>query len=87
VLAAGGIFLLNDWVRQPLASYLAWRRDVMGESETESRRRGFRLFPVHNRYTPDDWRWLLAQAGFTVRHETELRAAHRIFVTADTALR
>src|SRR5262249_34193875 len=81
VLAAGGIFLLNDWIRQPLANYLAWRRDVMGESEAESQRRGFRLFPMHNKYTPEDWRWLLGKAGFTIHHETELRASHRVFVT------
>jgi SAM-dependent methyltransferase len=80
VLAPDGIFLLNDWVRQPLETYLAWRRDVMGESEAESQRRGFRLFPVHNKYTAEDWRWLLGKAGFSIRHEAELRAAHRIFV-------
>ena len=80
VLAANGIFLLSDWVRQPLASYLAWRRDAMGESEAESHRRGFRLFPVHAKYTSDDWRWLLGKAGFAIHHETELRASHRIFV-------
>ena len=82
VLTPGGIFLLSDWVRQPLESYLAWRRDTMGESEAESQRRGFRLFPVHSKYTTDDWRWLLGKAGFAVRHEAELRASHRIFVTA-----
>jgi len=81
VLAPAGIFLLNDWVRQPLASYLAWRRDAMGESEAESQRRGFRLFPVHAKYTPDDWRWLLGKAGFVIHRETELRASHRVFVT------
>src|SRR5712692_8547186 len=81
VLAPGGTFLLNDWIRQPLETYLAWRRDVMGESEAESQRRGFRLFPVHNKYTEDDWRWLLAHAGFSIRHEAHLRASHRIFVT------
>ena len=85
VLAGGGIFLLNDWIRQPLATYLAWRRDSLGESEAESRRRGFRLFPVHAKYTADDWRWLLATAGFTIRSEAELRAAHRIFVTTPSA--
>src|SRR5262245_48215822 len=69
VLAAGGIFLLHDWIRQPLDVYLAWRRDVMQESEADSLRRGFRLFPAHNKYTPEDWRWLLARAGFTIRHE------------------
>ena len=81
VLAPHGIFLLNDWIRQPLEAYLAWRRDVMGESEAESQRRGFRLFPVHSKYTTEDWRWLLGKAGFAVRHEAELRASHRIFVT------
>lgn len=81
VLASRGVFLLNDWVRQPLETYLAWRRERMGESEAEGERRGFRLFPVHNKYTPDDWRWLLENAGFAIRQEAELRAAHRIFVT------
>ncbi len=81
VLAPGGIFLLNDWIRQPLETYLAWRREVMGESEAESQRRGFRLFPVHNKYTPEDWCWLLGKAGFSIRHDAELRASHRIFVT------
>jgi len=80
VLAPGGIFLLHDWIRQPLHTYLAYRRDVLGESEAESRRRGFRLFPVHNKYTPDDWRWLLAEAGLAIRHQAQLRDSHQIFV-------
>ena len=77
VLAPGGIFLLNDWIRQPLATYLAWRRDVLGEKDT---RRGFRLFPVHNKYTAEDWQWLLAHAGFVVGHQAQLRVSHRVFV-------
>jgi SAM-dependent methyltransferase len=81
VLAPGGVFLLNDWIRQPLAAYLAWRRDEMKETGHEASRRAFRLFPVHNKYTPDDWRWLLAEAGLSVRAETQLRAGHQIFVT------
>lgn len=81
VLAPGGIFLLNDWVRQPLQTYLAWRRDEMKESGPDALRRGFRLFPVHNKYTPDDWRWLLAEAGLTLRDQTQLRPSHQIFVT------
>jgi SAM-dependent methyltransferase len=80
VLAPGGVFLLIDWIRQPLPSYLAWRRDTLGEEEPECLRRAFRLFPVHNKYTSEDWRWLLAEAGLAVRHETALRASHRIFV-------
>src|SRR2546422_1853510 len=81
VLAPGGIFLLNDWIRQPLPTYLAWRRDVMKESGPDGLRRAFRLFPVHNKYTVEDWRWLLDEAGFEILAQTELRASHRVFVT------
>jgi SAM-dependent methyltransferase len=84
VLAPAGIFLLHDWIRQPLPTYLAWRRDVLGEGDAESRRRGFRLFPVHNKYTTEDWQWLLAEAGFTIGHQEQLRASHRSFVATPT---
>jgi ubiquinone/menaquinone biosynthesis C-methylase UbiE len=84
VLAPGASFLLNDWIRQPLSSYLAWRRDVMKESGPDALRRAFRLFPVHNKYTVDDWRWLLGEAGFEILAQTELRASHRIFVATPT---
>jgi ubiquinone/menaquinone biosynthesis C-methylase UbiE len=84
VLAPGAIFLLNDWIRQPLSSYLAWRRDVMKESGPDAARRAFRLFPVHNKYTVEDWLWLLGEAGFEVLAQTELRASHRIFVATPT---
>jgi SAM-dependent methyltransferase len=80
VLAPAGLFLLNDWIRQPLSAYLAWRRDVLQESAADVNRRGFRLFPVHNKYTSEDWRWLLTEAGFTIKSETQLRTSHRIMV-------
>ena len=79
VLVPGGIFLLHEWIRQPLEAYLTWRREVLGEGDAE-RRRGFRLFPVHNKYTTADWQWLLAEAGFEIGHDAQLRASHRIFV-------
>jgi SAM-dependent methyltransferase len=81
VLAPRGIFLLHDWIRQPLETYLGWRRDHLGEGEAEGQHRGFRLFPVHNKYTADDWRWLLARAGFAIVQQAQLRASHQIFVT------
>jgi ubiquinone/menaquinone biosynthesis C-methylase UbiE len=84
VLVPGAIFLLNDWIRQPLSSYLAWRRDVMKETGPDALRRAFRLFPVHNKYTVEDWRWLLGEAGFEILAQTELRASHRIFVATPT---
>jgi SAM-dependent methyltransferase len=81
VLASKGIFLLLDWIRQPLPSYLAWRREVMGEEGPDGTRRAFRLFPVHNKFTPEDWRWLLSEAGLRILHETQLRPSHRLFVS------
>jgi len=81
VLSRDGIFVLHDWIRQPLPAYLAWRRENLGESESVSLHRGFRLFPVHGKYTSEDWQWLLSEAGFVTRHQAELRASHRIFVT------
>jgi SAM-dependent methyltransferase len=80
VLATRGTFMLNDWIRQPLADYLAWRRSAYGESGADGLRRAFRLFPVHNKYTSDDWRWLLANSGLAVRSEIQVRESHRIFV-------
>ena len=85
VLAPTGLLLLYDWIRQPLAAYLAWRREVLQESRAESQRRGFRLFPVHNKYTAEDWRWLLAEAGFQVRAETLPRPVHRVFVAVPSS--
>jgi SAM-dependent methyltransferase len=79
VLAPGGVFVLNDWIRQPLRAYLAWRRDILGEGAAQGGR-GFRLFPVHNKYTSEDWEWLLAEAGFAVEHQARLRASHQVFV-------
>ena len=80
VLAAGGVFLLHDWIRQPLATYLAYRRDVLGEGEAECQRRGFRLFPVHNKYTAADWLWLLEHARLPAAEHAQLRDSHRVFV-------
>ena len=79
VLGRDGVFLLHDWIRQPLQAYLVWRRDVLKETEAD-RGRGFRLFPVHNKYTTEDWQWLLGEAGFVIRHDEQLRASHRVFV-------
>ena len=81
VLAPGGVFLLNDWIRQPLQTYLTRRMEGMQGERAGSLEAGFRLFPVHNKYTPEDWQWLLTEAGLTIRYQTQLRPAHQIFVT------
>src|SRR5262245_19693083 len=84
VLTASGLLLLYDWIRRPLTAYLAWRRDVLQESAAETHRRGFLAFPVHNKYTADDLRWLFAEAGFHICAETQPRPSHRLFVADRT---
>jgi SAM-dependent methyltransferase len=85
VLSPRGLFLLHDWTRQPLQRYLAWRRDGLGETGPEHLGRAFRLFPVHNKYTSEDWQWLLGEAGFAIRYQAALRQSHRMFVATAAA--
>ena len=80
MLAPQGCFLLHDWVRMLLPTYLAWRLERQGEDPAACQQRGFRLFPVHCKYTVEDWHWLLAEAGFALRTQTQLRPTHRLFV-------
>jgi SAM-dependent methyltransferase len=89
VLTPQGLFLLHDWIRMPLQAYLAWRQERQEEEPAVSRQRGFRLFPAHNKYTTEDWRWLLGEAGFMIQHQTQLRPTHQLFVAtaASTAQR
>jgi len=85
LLAPEGIFFLNDWERAPLTEYLDSRVEGEGEERQISLRRWFRLFPVHNKYTTEDWQWLLAEAGFAIRQSASLRANFRVFVTTPMA--
>lgn len=84
VLAPGGIFVLNDWIRTPLDVYLASRSDGSISSDAD-RQRWFRLFPVHNKYTVEDWQWLLTGNGFRVHEMAHLRPHFQIFVTTPSA--
>jgi SAM-dependent methyltransferase len=80
VLMPGGIFFLNDWVRAPLQTYLASRIDQTVSPDV-SLGRLFRLFPAHNKYTLDDWHWLLTASGFLCQSSAQLRPHFQVFVT------
>ena len=80
VLRPKGLFLLDDRVRMPLAQYVQSRpRDRDGEPNRQ-RARWLRLFPFHNKYTADDWKWLLAEAGFSLVSTVQIRPQSQIFV-------
>jgi SAM-dependent methyltransferase len=85
VLVPNGLFMLHDWIRLPLQTYLAWRQERQEEEPDVNRQRGFRLFPAHCKYTTEDWQWLLGEAGFTIRLQTQLRPTHQFFITTPVA--
>lgn len=77
VLAYQGIFLLYDWVRTPLVQYL----DRMGiDSDPDKRelirKRLYNLFPSHNKFTIDDWHYVLKEGGMKVLDHRHLASPH-----------
>jgi SAM-dependent methyltransferase len=58
LLRPGGLLLLSDWIRQPLAAYSDGKRPNDIDAFTH--------FSEHCRYTPDDVAWLVEQSGFRV---------------------
>ncbi len=77
VLSDTGVFILEDWVRSPLPDYLdRMIGDVDRQSRDQARRRLMGLFAVHNKYTVDDWLWLLRESGFTIERHRQLRSPH-----------
>ena len=68
-LSARGVIWLYDWARKPLSEYLEfWKVD---ESLPSPGDEGsiYRLFPVHNKFTLEDWHFVFAQAGLAIVHE------------------
>ncbi|MCB1693700.1 MAG: class I SAM-dependent methyltransferase [Pseudomonadales bacterium] len=78
VLAPGGRFLLQDWIRTPLTAYLERMvpEDLDPASRAAAMARLIPLFTVHNKFTIDDWLWVLAQGGFEVEVHRQLRSPH-----------
>ena len=70
MLRPGGVYLLFDWKRQTLADYIESR----GGLDDPTSMMG--LQPYHNRFTPEEWRWLLVEGGFEVVGEAHPRTSH-----------
>jgi SAM-dependent methyltransferase len=81
VLKPAGVFVLYDWVRMPLADYLNRAPLDASEDPVAARQRQMKLFATHNRYSPEDWRWVLGEAGFDiVADEAPTAKWFRVFV-------
>ena len=74
MLRPGGVYLLYDWRRQALPDYIENRRGS-GDDWTSL----MNVQPYHNRFTVDEWRWLLAEGGFEVVGEAHPRVSHVAF--------
>ena len=70
VLKPDGRFMLFDWFRQPMQDYIAQRLVEPGEPEETRYQRALEQFRIHNKYTLDDWRWIISEAGLTIEAET-----------------
>ena len=71
MLCPGGVYLLFDWKRQALPAYIE-NRGGFGNDPAAL----MSLQPYHNRFTLDEWRWLLAEAGFDLVGEAHPRTSH-----------
>ena len=76
MLRPGGVFLLYDWRRQALPDYIENRRGS-GDDRTAL----MNVQPYHNRFTVDEWRWLLAEGWFEVVGEAHPRVSHVAFAS------
>ncbi|MEE8518948.1 MAG: methyltransferase domain-containing protein, partial [Dehalococcoidia bacterium] len=66
VLKPGGYFLLYDWVRVPMADYISQREAEPGDDPPDRYPRALEMFASHNKYTLDDWLWVLEQGRFEI---------------------
>jgi len=82
VLSPGGVFMLYDWFRRPLSVYMQrMAGDAPPDQAELARQRTLRLFADHNKYTEEDWRWLLQEAGFTVASCNQVTSPHFLLWT------
>ena len=66
VLAPGGHLLVYDWVRVPFNEYIAYREREPGDPPELRRPRALEMFATHNKYTEDDWRWVIGEARYDI---------------------
>ncbi len=74
LLKPGGVLVLWDWVRRPLADYLA------GEALTEDSLQHFR---EHCQFTAEDLEFLVARAGFALRETVGRRGGRYAILVAE----
>jgi len=82
ILSSEGILMLQDWIRTPITAYLdRMLTDVPAEMVDIARTQLLKLFPTHNKYSIEDWLWLLKEGGLRVVDYRKLYSPHfRTFI-------
>jgi len=84
-LKPGGIFYVMDWVRAPLAQYLADSELAVFDRQTsvETLEDLFVHFIEHNRFSVDDLAFMLENTGFRVLEKTPLKEGRMARLVAE----
>jgi len=84
-LKPGGIFYVMDWVRAPLAQYLADSELAVFDRQTpgEELEDLFIHFIEHNRFSIDDLAFMLENTGFHVLEKTPLKEGRMARLVAE----
>lgn len=80
VLAPNGHLMVYDWVRVSMEDYIAQRQVEPGDAVDLRYPRALQLFSTHNKYTADDWRWVIGKAGFEIVAEVAPHVRARAFL-------
>ena len=68
-------------MRVPFEEYLAGRQQEPGDPEELRYGRALEVFAQHNKYTEDDWRWILAQSRYEIIAAATPHPRARAFLT------
>ena len=87
LLAPHGRLMIMDWVRVPLARYLArWDDDpLQDDAEPESRAERIDHFMEHNKFSRDDLLWLVERCGLTVQTTLDRNDGQFLWLVASAA--
>jgi len=72
-----GFLLVYDWIRSSLKTYLEFHQFLQNDVSPETL---YSRFTEHNRYSPDDIKWLLSENQFNVIKIEKLTDMHCLFI-------
>jgi len=80
VLKSAGMLLLYDFVRTSFSDYV-YRPNLPLDKADGMRRRFMDLYPYRNKYSVEDWEWILSEFGFEILSiETPRENFNRLFI-------